>query len=695
MPLLSGARHPAILVGVALAGLALAGCYRVPEGKRAVRTVVVDGTRDVDDDELLGRIATRESSQFLGVFDGVVYEYEIFDPYALRRDLQRIERYLRARGYYEALVRAADVQDRGNKVEVHITVDQGAAVLTDAVSFVETAPLDEKTRTAMRQAVAGVLPLGVPFDEDKFEQAEKAALKGLTSTGHAAAKVTRRAEVDLLTHRARMFFTVEPGPLGRFGAVRFEGLGTLPESAVRRIFGVEPGTRYSSDEVDAGRQALLDLGVFATVDVEQDTKAFAESRTVPITVKTEPSKIRAILAGVGAELDSLKTDAHVQIGWQNANFLGGLRKFEVRYKPGLVFYPTRFSFFEAPTDVLYEHRLGTTLRQPAFVEKRTFGFTRAEYSIYPVLLGKPTENVLGYHELRGEVGLDRTFWKRLFVSPEYDFQANFPFSYVGSVAAEELQISYVALATNLDLRDDPVRPRRGIFLGNEIQLAGGPVLRGDAHDVRIRPEVRAFIPLPKKITIALRGALGFLFPFNYSELSQANFRSPGPSIAEDIERDYQLLYFRGFFGGGPSSNRGYPLRGVGPHANLSYLSPASQTATNCDPNNTEQVCLLPTGGLSQWEATAEIRFVVSGPFSTAAFCDAGDVSPFLVSIRPDHPHLSCGGGARYDTPVGPIRLDVGYRIPGVQFPSGDPSERPAEDILGVPIAIAFGIGEAF
>jgi outer membrane protein insertion porin family/translocation and assembly module TamA len=62
-------------------------------------------------------------------------------------------------------------------------------------------------------------------------------------------------------------------------------------------------------------------------------------------------------------------------------------------------------------------------------------------------------------------------------------------------------------------------------------------------------------------------------------------------------------------------------------------------------------------------------------------------------------HLSCGAGARYDTPVGPIRLDIGYRIPGlnpnfnqlsVQETEGDPGT-----ILGVPIAVSLGIGESF
>ncbi len=696
MPLVSGSRpHPFVVSAVAFFALAGSACYRVPAGKKAIADVTIEGTKNIDDEELLGRIATRESSRLLGIFDGVVYEYEVFDPYALRRDLQRIERYLRSQGFYDAHVRAARVEEKGNKVYVTIAVDQGEPVLVDSISINEKTAVDEKTRTAIRKAIRSVLPVGHRLEEDKFADSEGAALKALTSTGHASAKVTRQAEVDLATHRARLVYVIEPGPLGKFGPVRFEGLGELPPGPIRRIFGVEEGKRYSSEKLADGRQALLDLGVFASVDIDQDLKEFERTQTVPITVKAQPAKIRALLLGGGVELDSLKTDTHLQIGWQNGNFLGGLRKLDLRYKPGIVLYPTRFPDLLPPTDPLYEHRLTATLQQPAFVEKRTTGFTRAEYNVYPVLLPKATQDVLGYHELRGELGLERKFLGKLFVRPGYDLQANFPFDYIGRVeGVDTLLISYVSLATNLDLRDNPVKPRRGLYIGNELQLAGGP-LQGDADDVRVQPEIRGFVPLPKRVTIALRGSVGFLFPFNYSKYSQINFENPGPSRAEASARDYQLLFFRGFFSGGPTSNRGYPLRGVGPHDNIPYLSPAGQSgvAGGCNPN--DQACFLPTGGLSLWEANAEVRFVVSGPFSTAAFCDAGDVSPFSVDIRLDRPHLSCGAGARYDTPVGPIRLDVGYRIPGMQFPRDATFEQEPALLLGMPIAIAFGIGEAF
>jgi outer membrane protein insertion porin family/translocation and assembly module TamA len=82
----------------------------------------------------------------------------------------------------------------------------------------------------------------------------------------------------------------------------------------------------------------------------------------------------------------------------------------------------------------------------------------------------------------------------------------------------------------------------------------------------------------------------------------------------------------------------------------------------------------------------------------------GDVSPQETSIRLSHLHLSCGLGVRYDTPVGPIRLDVGYRIQPAQvlgyasdaaYNKVDPQEGVQPTLLGLPIAIAIGIGEAY
>ena len=77
------------------------------------------------------------------------------------------------------------------------------------------------------------------------------------------------------------------------------------------------------------------------------------------------------------------------------------------------------------------------------------------------------------------------------------------------------------------------------------------------------------------------------------------------------------------------------------------------------------------------------------------FTDTSDVAPRRLMFRFNRPHLALGTGLRYDTPVGPVRFDLGYRVPGLQAPAGAPDEGTPGTIFGVPLAASFGIGEAF
>ena len=127
---------------------------------------------------------------------------------------------------------------------------------------------------------------------------------------------------------------------------------------------------------------------------------------------------------------------------------------------------------------------------------------------------------------------------------------------------------------------------------------------------------------------------------------------------------------------------------------------------NCTENgrvNTAS-CIVPIAGFTLWQASAEVRFDVSGPLGVTVFCDVGDVSADTWNIRVDHLHMSCGAGARYDTPVGPIRFDLGYRVQPLQVLGSaneteafqkDPTEGVQPRLFGQPLAVAFGLGEAF
>ena len=421
---------------------------------------------------------------------------------------------------------------------------------------------------------------------------------------------------------------------------------------------------------------------------------------MPVRVKVEVSKFRTGRLGGGVEFDSVKTDFHLVLGWENRNFFGGFRHYSVTFQPGVVFYPLRVGNIVEPSQLLPEFRLRNELRQPGFIEARTNGLIRPELNLFPVLL--PTQSrqdtaVPGYLEFKLGAGVDRVLWK-LFGSFTYDAQIEYPFTYRGPKDANlhTLLLSYVDLLTNLNLQDDRIRPHRGVFVGNSFQSAGG-LLGGDAKDLRVQPDLRGYVPLGKSVTLALRTSFGFLFPFNYGEAARAGLTTPATS-PESI-RDLQIIFFRGFFAGGPNSDRGYPVRGIGPYEVV--LSPAfggSASLAACQASGSQlTACRIPVGGATLWEASTEVRFDLSGPLSLATFCDAADVSAEVVDVRLSHPHLSCGGGLRYDTPVGPLRLDLGYRIPGLQvIGPRDPTDVEPNDLFGaMPIAVAFGIGEAF
>ncbi len=691
-----------------LACTALAACTTIPAGRTAVNSVDIEGSERVDDDEIEQKIATKETPRFLGLFRGVVYEYSIFNPYTFQEDLKRIERYYQARGYYDAKVRASrvDAVDKDH-VRVVIEVEEGSPVIVGVVQVRGLEGLAPDVANAANRA-SRALGVGKPFDEETYEQVETDIRRALTDRGYAYAQVQRVARVDAANHVAGAWYDVTPGPKAFFGEITIEADRPVHEDLVLRTISIRTGDPYSTSDLEEARNAILGLGVFSNVDIESKLESPPpDDRIVPLIVHLSGMPLRSVQLGGGVELDVIRTDVHLRAQWEHLDFLGGYRRFGVELKPGVVLYPTRLPSLQGPSDALPEIKSRVDFRQPGFIEHRTNANVRVEYNIFPLLLSPkvdPDASVIGYRELKSGAGIERSYG-HLFSSLYYRVQRNAPFAYVGARDKDlgPVTISYLDLWANLDFRNDSIHPHKGVFIGGGLQFAG---LGGDARDIRLQPEARFYIPLARKVTVALRGALGFLFPFNYAETLDANSRYSSPPSNVSRPRwveDTQLVYFRGLFSGGSNSNRGYPLRGIGPHGAIPFFVPgvaADALRAGCSPTggDADSVrCKQPLGGLSLWEASGEIRFPLKGPLTGAAFCDMSDVSPSQVDIRLKYLHLSCGPGARYDTPVGPVRVDIGVRIPRMQI-LGQSDQNVAGHpgtIFGLPIAVALSIGEAF
>ena len=107
----------------------------------------------------------------------------------------------------------------------------------------------------------------------------------------------------------------------------------------------------------------------------------------------------------------------------------------------------------------------------------------------------------------------------------------------------------------------------------------------------------------------------------------------GGANRDDVPADLR------FYAGGGGSIRGYPYQKVGPLEDHE-----------------------PKGGRSLVEVSAEVRFKITEKIGLVAFLDGGNA---FASSFPDPGETlrwGAGGGVRYYTPVGPLRLDVGVPL---------------------------------
>jgi outer membrane protein assembly factor BamA len=133
-----------------------------------------------------------------------------------------------------------------------------------------------------------------------------------------------------------------------------------------------------------------------------------------------------------------------------------------------------------------------------------------------------------------------------------------------------------------------------------------------------------------------------------------------------------------FYAGGANSVRGFGQSRLGPRV-LAQTNPeelrskADPAAADC--SITEIVDLTcdatgarlesrPTGGTRVLEGNAEVRFALGTDLEAVTFVDFGQVWGGDQTVNLDAVEFTPGIGLRYLSPVGPLRLDLGYNFRG-------------------------------
>jgi hypothetical protein len=690
----------------------------------------------VDLDDALSGLATAAPRKLLWI----ERERDVYDANLVARDLERIERFYRAQGYYDVKVVAARVQQVGERaveIEVHVTPGPRVTVRSVKTDVSAVLELSEDAKFAYQKVRQPTL--GKPFTEARLDRYETDLLTTLKESGYAYAKVSVKATVDLNARAADIAVEMKPGKFSRIGAIRVVGLKRIPEDKVRAALSIKHGDAYSeADQADA-KVALENMQLFTRVEVTPDLSN-PDVTDVPILVTLQEDQLRKLTMGGGTIIDALKLEVHLRTGWEHKNFLGGARKLNIDVTGGVDLFPNRLENLDKlwvkPTNDFWVLDSSIALEQPSIFNGRTKGSIKAGFSRRPVLYsldeGKDprAENVIGYHKPTGQLALERSFVsQRILLRPSYNIEARVPFMYQGAqpLGLETVWVSYPRLfalfqalpgdfSTDRSKRDFSLSFRNTIEIAG-LSLGGTRYFGGSVSDLKIEPELRGVAPLfPRRshpeqkvgdLTIAGRIKFGFIIAPDYGETLRddqaAAVASTDPNVKESVTRDQLRLLSRAFYSGGATSNRGYAQNAISPHGPVGFLVP---TSINCsdDLHREDPGCIRPLGGFTQWEASLELRYAALYPVTLVLFADAADVSRDLGRIQLKYPHLSVGPGVRYDSPVGPIRLDLGIRVPraqawGERALPDDNSHGPPPDqqpkLFGIPGALQLAIGDAF
>ncbi len=614
--------------------------------------------------------------------DWPLYERPIFD-----RDLARIERWYQARGYYDARVtnveRAAD--EAARKIALDVTVQEGQPVLTEQVDVLGIEALSDRQKRRAQRAIA--LRIGEPFDEALYDATKHALTSQVREASYAKASVTGHVLVDPTRKRARVTLEVTLGPACHFGRVSVSGNGDLPARPVLGAADIKEGEPFSESALEDARRAIYALGPFASVELSEQARK--TEPVVDLVIKVVSG--RRFRFGVGAGIQSGSNgaltgmdltgdayanpsvwDAHLLAKLEHRNFLGGMRRLSIEDRPRLIFGEP---FPNAPTPKL-GNLLVVEFQQPAFIEPRTSLIATARWDRGPDPFGggfMRSDAIAGLGPQRkfldGTLTAASTLNVNLFIP---DNARPYP----------AYQATYFQHALVLDLRDLPRSPRKGAYFAATLQHAGY-FLPSDWDYVRFTPEARGYLPLPLGIVLAGRMRIGMM------EVTHSNI-----SVQPGADPDGYLARLRDL---GPLRQR---LRGGGYNSVRGY-------APNTLGDITEVGSRLDSGGLRQWEASAELRVPITASFGTVLFIDAGDVSR-QKTFRWSAPQTTLGIGLRYKTLVGPLRLDAGFAPGSLQTIGADPRTREVLDangrtlgafseshLFGAGGAIHFTIGEAF
>jgi len=638
-----------------------------------VQSLVIGGAQALPEATLRQRIAIETGDAFV--------------PSALAAGIASVTQLYQDSGFPAARVEQALVDASApslspeveGALEIRLRVNEGTRATVSRVAFEGVRSLDE---TALRSALT--IAAGQPFSSAAVVASREAVLRRYLDEGYRQAQIEARLEADQAAGAIALTFAVVEGRQTIVDRILVVGNVRTSEDTIRRELRIVSGQPFGLSRVFESQRRLTALGLFRSVRIADVGQANVAAHDVVVTVEEAPvstigygaglqggQRLRTVSeTGAVAEDFELAARGFFEAGrrnlWGKNRTLGLFLRASVRPKdyPG---DPER----DGTGLALNEYRVLGTWREPralldsanldvaAFVEqaiRASFSFRRQQARVdWSRLFGEHTTFVARYG-----IGRTELFDARIDPEDQLNVDRLFP----------QVRISSVTNSVIRDTRDDPLDPGRGTFVAVDGELAGRAIGSevGFAKTL-LQGFVYRRIPGARRVVVAGGARLGLArgLPRDVARLGDDGQPLYGPDGEPLVDVVTDLPAAERFFAGGDNTVRGFAQDRLGEPATL-------------DRNG------LPTGGNALVVFNTEVRVPVWRGLVAAAFVDAGNVFQRVSGLDLGEIRGAAGFGVRYLSPIGPIRVDLGFKLSQLTFANGTKEGRTALHIT---------VGQAF
>lgn len=654
------------------------------EDEPLVERITFRGVEELSENGLRSSIVTQETScramlmqPFCWVTDAsLVVDYKRLNREELERDVVRLRVYYFRRGYREASV-SAEIRSLDEGVEVIFHIQEREPILVRNLEVQQTSDVlsDRDIRRAR-------LPdEGDPLSLENLEMGIADFEERLGSEGYLDAVVSDTIDVDSETRGADVRVLIDPGPRSTLAALDIRQNEDVSDGTIAEALRLNEGRVLRTTDIVAARRSLYESNLFHEVDVSVAEQADSAKR-VDVTVREAPPRTVRVGGGFNT-VDFVQVEGR----FTHYNWLGGGRRMEIRGTLGNLLAPQlndRVIF----RDVLPEQGFGDEAPYLRPTWQASIGFMQPAF--------QSAENVLGIDLFANRntipgIVVDQGYGAEVSVTRRIDYDTHLSVAYafeLTGVDAGDLYfcvnygvcelgtiealrgtnaMSPITLTVRTDRADNPLAPTSGHRARVDLEHSSR-FTASDFRYNRVSGEASYYLPLDVHRTRILSGRVRVGWVRHLSGVAEAI----GINLGEDEEA---LLHPRKrFYAGGSSSVRGYGENQLGPQTltiDPAFLLEADDGCTSaeiedgtCDPGavSMEEFVPRPIGGSAVLEGSVEYRLPFVWGLTGALFVDGaiigegirGAVTDGTMAVTP-------GFGIRLNSPVGPIRLDLGVR----------------------------------